>query len=215
MALALRPAAGLVLALGLAALSGCGAVSSLNSASRNLDAYELRPLPPQGPARVAGRQVFVAEPTVTGALGTERIVVKPDAFAVAFLPDGRWVEPTAVHIRNLIARSLANSGRLGLVSTASVGPLPDYTVMIDVETFQAEVGAPDGAPARVVIALTISIARDADGRLLAAQRFSRSADAAGLDAPDVVRAFDAAMSSLLRDSTAWAVGVMGGGAPRV
>ena len=209
----LRLAPRLALVLSLAVLSGCGTFGALNNASRNLDAYELRPLPPQGDGqgqvRVGGRMVFVAEPSVTGALGSERIVVKPGALQVAFLPDGRWVEPTSVHIRNLIARSLANSGSLGLVSTNNVGPLPDFTLMTDVETFEAQVGA-GGAPARVVATLTISIARDADGRLVAARRFSRSADATSLDAPDIVAAFNSAMSALLRDSTAWAVGVMAG-----
>ena len=119
----LRPSR-LWLVLVLVAFSGCTTFASLNSAARNLDAYELRPLPPQGPIRVGGQMVFVAEPSVSGALGSERIVVKPDALQVAFLPDGRWVEPTSVHIRNLLARSLANSGRLGLVSTSTVGPLP-------------------------------------------------------------------------------------------
>ena len=104
----LRPAP-LLLFLVLVAFSGCTTFASLNSAARNLDAYELRPLPSQGPIRVGGRMVFVAEPSVSGALGSERIVVKPDALQVAFLPDGRWVEPTSVHIRNLLARSLANS----------------------------------------------------------------------------------------------------------
>ena len=65
----------LALMLALAGLSGCSAFSSLNSAARNLDAYELRPLPPQDAVRVGGPLVFVAEPTVTGALGTERIVM--------------------------------------------------------------------------------------------------------------------------------------------
>ena len=95
-----------------------------------------------------------------------------------------------MHIRNLLARSLANSGRLGLVSTNTVGPLPDFTVMTDVETFQAEVGSPAGAPARVIVAMTISIARDVDGRLVAAQHFVRTADPTGLDAPQIVAAFD-------------------------
>ena len=37
----------LALMLALAGLSGCSAFASLNSAARNIDAYELRPLPPQ------------------------------------------------------------------------------------------------------------------------------------------------------------------------
>ncbi len=196
-------------------LSGCTTFSTLNSAARNLDAYELQPLPAQGTIRPGGRSVFVAEPSVTGALGTERMVIKPTPLQVAFLPDGRWVEATPQMVRNLLARSLANSGRLGLVSTNTVGPLPDYTVMIDIETFQAEVGAPSGAPARVVVSMTVSIARDVDGRLIAAHRFSHTADATGVKADEVAIAFDATMDAILREATSWSLGVMTGSAPRV
>lgn len=198
-----------------AALSGCTTFASLNSAARNLDAYELHPLPSQGAIRPAGRSVFVADPSVTGALGSERIVIKPKPLQVAFLPDGRWVEATPQMVRNLLARSLANSGRLGLVSTNTVGPLPDYTVMTDIETFQAEVGSPSGAPARVVVVMTISIARDVDGRLIAARRFSQTADATGKDADEIAQAFDATMTVILREATNWSVGVMTGSVPRV
>ena len=45
------------LLLALAGLAGCGTFGALNNAARNLDAYELRPLPPQtqGDVRVGGR----------------------------------------------------------------------------------------------------------------------------------------------------------------
>lgn len=207
MPLTLRTAPLLIL-LGLLAFSGCTTFASLNSAARNIETYELHPLASQGPVRVGGRMVFVAEPSVSGALGSERIVVKPDALKVAFLPDGRWVEPTSVHIRNLLARSLANSGQLGLVSTNTVGPLPDFTVMTDVEVFQAEIGSPAGAPARVIVAMTISIASDVGGRLVAARHFVHTSDSTGLDAPQIVAAFDLAMTALLREATVWAIDVM-------
>ena len=44
------PAAAALVALALAT-AGCATVSSLNSAARNLDAFELNPLPPQAGAR--------------------------------------------------------------------------------------------------------------------------------------------------------------------
>jgi cholesterol transport system auxiliary component len=206
-----RPA---LLCLGIAALglSGCTTFSALNSASRNLDAYQLAPLPPQ-PGQRAGRAlVFVAEPSYSGALGSERIVVRPTALQVAFLSDGRWVEPAPVMIRNLLARSLANSGRIAMVSTNTVGPLPDFTLLADIEAFEARVGAPTGTAARIDVALTLTVMRDSDGRMLATRRFARSADAPDLEASTVAAAFDAAMGPLLGEAIAWAATVMTGSA---
>ena len=55
-------------------------------------------------------------------------------------------------------------------------------------------------------------ARDVDGRLVAAQHFARTAEATGIDAPEIVAAFDAAMSALLREAVPWASAVMTGAA---
>lgn len=205
------PAALLLFALALA-LGGCATVSSLNSAARNLDTYALNPLPPQPVTRSGGRIVFVAEPTVPGAVASDRIVMKPSPIQVTLLGDGRWVEPAPVHIRNLLTRSLANTGRFAFVTSASVGPLPDFTLMTDVESFEARLLPPgDTAPARVSVSMTLSVARDADGRLVASRRFARTADAADTDALSVVSAFEAATGALLREAVPWATAVMTGG----
>ena len=197
------------------ALAGCTALGSVNSAARNLDAYELTPLPVATAAsRPSSRMLFVAEPVISGAIGSERIVLKPNALQVTFLGDGRWVEPAPLHIRNLLARSFANSGQLSLVTTSSVGPLPDYTLLADVDRFQAEI-LPDGAGARarVVVSMTLTLVRDADAGLVATRRFLRVAEAADIDAMDIAAAFDAAMTPILREATAWGLRVITGRAP--
>ncbi len=192
--------------------TGCATVSSLNSSARALDTYELNPLPAvAGAARSGGRIVYVAEPTAAAAVAGDRIVMKPNALQVTLIGDGRWVEPAPAHVRNLVARSLANTGRYAFVTTASVGPLPDFTLMTDVDAFEAEL-LPKGsaAPARVVVSLTLSVVRDADGRLVASRRFSRTAEASGTGALAVVSAFEAAMSAVLREGVPWATTVMTG-----
>jgi cholesterol transport system auxiliary component len=132
-------------------------------------------------------------------------VLKPNALQVTLLGDGRWVEAAPTHIRNLIARSFANTGRFAFVTTATVGPLPDFTVLTDVASFEAELQPPGSAPVRVVVSLTLSVVRDADGRLLASRSFTRTADALS-----VVSAFEAANGALLREAIPWATTTMTG-----
>ena len=200
-----RLPAALLLALGLG-LAGCATVSSLNTAARTLDAYALNPLPPQPGAGGGTRLLFVAEPTASGAIGGDRIVMRPTPIQVTLLGDGRWVEPAPAHLRDVIARSFANTGRFAYVSTGSVGPLPDFTLLVDIESFEAQLLPPGGAPARVVVSMTLSMVRDADGRLLASRRFTRAADASGTDALSIVTAFEAATGALLREAVPWASG---------
>lgn len=203
-------AAALVLAIALA-VPGCATVSSLNSSARNLDAYALTPLPEQPVARSGSRILFVAEPSVPGAVATDRIVMMPSSIQVTLLGDGRWVEPAPVHIRNLLTRSFANTGRFAFVTSGTIGPLPDYTLMTDVESFEARLLPEGGAPAEVVVSMTLSVARDADGRLVASRRFTRTATALDTDALAVVSAFEVAMGALLREAVPWATSVMTGG----
>ena len=61
-----------------------------------------------------------------------------------------------------------------------------------------------------MIRLTLTLMRDVDGRVLAARRFERSVGSPSDDAPDVVSAFNVAMSGLLGDATAWVVAAMSG-----
>ncbi len=155
--------------------------------------------------------VFVADPTAPAAAASDRIVMKPNALQVTLVGDGRWVEPAPQHVRNILARSLTNTGRFAFVTTASIGPLPDFTLMTDIDTFEAQLLPPGtGAPARVVVSLTLSVVRDADGRLVASRRFSRSAEASDTNALAIVSAFEAANSALLREAVPWATAVMTG-----
>lgn len=209
------PAALLLLALALGT-TGCATVSSLNASARSLDTYELNPLPSSSSAAAAagrsgGRLLYVADATAPAAVATDRIVMKPNALQVTLIGNGRWVEPAPAHVRNLLARSLANTGRYAFVTTGTVGPLPDFTLMTDVEAFEAQLlPRESAAPARAVVSLTLSVVRDADGRLVASRRFSRTAEAAGTDALAVVSAFEAATTAVLREAVPWATTVMTG-----
>jgi ABC-type uncharacterized transport system auxiliary subunit len=56
------------------------------------------------------------------------------------------------------------------------------------------------------------VVRDADGRLVASRRFTRTADAPDTDALAIVSAFEAATGALLREAVPWATAVMTGSA---
>ena len=72
--------------------SGCAAVSSLSGASQPLDAYALTPLARPRWSR-GSRHVVVETPSASGAIATDRILIKPDRLQAAYLPGARWVTP--------------------------------------------------------------------------------------------------------------------------
>lgn len=201
----------LVLAAALL-LGGCATAASLRNASTPLDTYVLNPLPaPASAGRSGSRVLFVADPTAPAAVASDRIAIKPDPIRVAMLGDGRWVEAAPLHVKNVLARSLANTGRFAFVTGATVGPLPDFTLLVDIDAFQAEaLPAGSATPARVVASMTLSVVRDADARLVASRRFQAAVAAPATDARTLVTAFDAANGTILREAVPWATTVMTG-----
>ncbi len=190
-----------ILGLGLLLLAGCSALSSIQTASRPIDTYELKPLPP-GAVRASrsSRHLEVALPTATGALKSDRIVIKPTPFQVQTLPDGRWINETTEHFQLLLVRSLSNSGRFALVTGTGSGPSPDLVLLTDLQAFQTEV-AEEGV--RVVIATSMTLLRDSDGRILTSRDFRNTVTVPDTSVDQIVRGFDAAMTQQLTEIVGW------------
>ncbi|WP_435312267.1 ABC-type transport auxiliary lipoprotein family protein [Primorskyibacter sedentarius] len=187
--------------LGLSLLAGCSALSSIESASQPLNTFELSPLPAGAVAVSRGRsQLEVAAPTATGALTSDRIVIKPNALQVQVLPEARWVDETTEHVQLLLVRSLTNSGMFGLVSAEGAGPRPDFLLLTDLQAFQVKTGADQQA---VVIRTNMTLLRDDDGAVVSARSFENSVPIADTTAGQVVFAFDQAMTQQMTDMLRW------------
>lgn len=179
------------------ALTGCSAFSQ---ASAPLDAFTLQPLAVTAGTGTA-RHLVVELPTASGALGTDRILIKPNALQAQYLPGGRWVDPVPDLVQTLLVASLQNTGRYRLVGRDGAGMTPDFVALVEVNEFGAD-APPDVAP-MVQVALTVSLLDVADRRLLATRRFAAAAPAADTDPFTLVTAFDAASQQVLADAVAW------------
>lgn len=195
------------LLVGLAALSGCAAISTLNSASQSLDTFDLSAsvVPPGAPTR-SSRVLLVATPTASSAIATDRMVIKPNPLQIKYLPDGRWVDAAPMHVQALLIRSIGNSGGVAFVGGDTAGPLPDYVLLTDLQAFQAEVGP----PSQVLVRMSLTLVRDIDRRVIASRTFETTVNLGSTDAMPVAAAFNAAMAGLLRQATVWTVSAMGG-----
>jgi cholesterol transport system auxiliary component len=194
----------------LAGLPGCAAVSAISGAATPLDAYTLAPLSGAAGAN-ATRHVVIEVPTASGAIATDRILVKPNRLQAAYLPAAAWADPAPEMIQTLLVQTLQASGAFRLVGRSTLGLFPDNTVLTEVRDFQAEAG-PEGGPAFVArVARTMSIVCEADGAVVATRGFEATAGAADGAAPSLVAAFDAAMGRVLRQAAPWIAAAAGGG----
>lgn len=201
-------AVGLAAALGLAA--GCSTLSALGTSTAALEAFTLTPAAAQAAGGRLDRQILVEAPTTTGALNTDRIMIRPGPLQVQYLPGARWIDPVPVLVQSLMVRSIADSGRVRYVSPPATAVFPDYALQIDVRDFQAEIGPPQGPPVRVVVRLDLALVRETDRTIVGTRRLERTAPAASVEAGAVVAAFQAAMQGVLAEGTAWAVAGGGG-----
>ena len=187
-------------------LSGCSAISALTDATEVLDVYELRA--PEDIGRL-GRNlsydVTVELPTTTGALDTDRLMVKPGALSAQYLPGARWGETVPVMVQSLMLRSLQQTEALRYVGREPLGLSGDVAIVSDIIDFQAE-SAPDSDVATINIRLSVQLVREEDIRILDSRIFTGSAETASLTNEAIVAGFDAASDQVMRDITDWIVG---------
>ncbi len=183
------------------ALSGCGALSAVSEASAKLDAYTLSPVSHDAAPASGARHLVVELPSAAGAVATDRILVKPLPYQAQYLPDGRWSEPAPALIQTLMVASFQNAGGFRLVGRTGAGLMPDYTLMTDVQALHAE---PIGAGGLVVqVAVTLTLIREADRRIVATRRLSATQVATSTRTGAVVDGFDRALRAVLAEAVVW------------
>lgn len=195
----------------LATLGGCAALSTLNTAAQPLPTYDLSVAAgvPTRATPTSRRVVLVAPPTALGAFDSDRMVIKPNALQVEYVPNSRWADSVPRQTQTLLIRALANSGAIGYVGGDAAGPVPDFVLLTDIQAFQAEM-APDGGPGEISVRLTLTLVRDLDRSLIGSRIIERRAPVQSTDPLAIANAFNAAMTSLLGEATRWTVGAMGG-----
>jgi cholesterol transport system auxiliary component len=186
-----------------ASLSGCGAVAAVSRASEPRDTYTLSALAPTG-ARASGTSHLVIEtPTSGGELSTDRILIKVSPLQAEYLPDARWSEQTPAMVQTLMINSTLNRGGFRLVTRVGAGLMPDYTLMTEIQAFQAELTGPEADGVQVRITLHLSLIRE-EGRSIVGTRTVTTVVQAPSDASDaLVAALDRAMLSVMGEAVMW------------
>ena len=193
-------------ALGL--LSGCGALSALGDAATPLDAYELRaPVLPQA-GRMLSRALSIEAPSASGALQTDRILIKPNAVQSLYLPGARWSDEAPLMFQTVMLRAFEDTGALSYVGRRPLGGTGDFALISEITDFQAEL-AEDGNSAIARIRLTARMVRETDARVMARRSFQALAPAASTETLDIVQGFNVASDEVLADLVRWGLEVIG------
>ena len=198
-----------VVLLSLALLTGCGALGAVSEATANLDAFTLSPARFEGNPAGGSRHLVVELPTSAGALATDRILIKPIPYQAQYLPDGRWAEPAPALVQTLLVASFQNAGGFRLVGRDGAGLMPDYTVMTELQEFQAEPSGVTPDALNVKVGIMMTLIRESDRQIVASRRFASSVAVASGENLSVVAGFDRALQDVLQEVVAWTRGQAG------
>lgn len=182
-------------------LSGCSAITSLNAAAKPLDTYDLRPASGARAGGKSSRTLLVALPQATAALATDRILIKPDAAAITYLPDARWSDELPAVIQSLLIRSISATGRVAYVGAVGSGPVPDKALLVRIDAFDVTVLA-DGT-FEAAADLDLTLINDRDQSVVASRQFAQSVKAESDSPAAIVSAFQRILDDVLPTMTDW------------
>jgi len=190
-------------------LGGCAAITSISDATRPLEAYELRaPSDPLGVQGSLQRHLVIETPVASGALDTDRIMIRPGPLQTAYLPGARWVDTAPVMMQTILVRSLNDTNALRYVGRRPLSGSADYVLISELTDFQAEQEV-EGDAVTVRFRLTARLVRDADATILGSRTVQSTATVPSTDVTDIVAGLNATTTTALRELTIWALRRMG------
>ena len=200
----------LLAVLSLLLLSGCGALGALGEATTPLDTYELR-APVDGPSATGQPRAIdlvVEVPEASGALDTDRIMIRPNPFQAQYLPRARWADSSPEMMQTLMLRSVENTNAVRYVGRRPLAGSGDYALISEITDFQAERRDGEDA-AEIRLRMTARLVREDDASIVATRVFTATAEVESLDTLPVVESFDSAANPLLREVAAWVMQTLG------
>jgi cholesterol transport system auxiliary component len=204
-----RPLPVLILVLMLPLLAACGPLAVLRTAAQPLEAYTLRAAAFQQPAAATGRHILVEPPAASGAIDTDRILVKPSPLQVQYLVGARWIDPAPELVQTLLVETLQNTGSFRYVTRTATGLFPDYTLLSELVDFQAEVTGDETFPITTRVTLNLALVREADGQIVSSRRFTAARQTTAAHDGEIIAAFNATTDQVLREASAWLLSLFG------
>ncbi len=188
-------------------LSGCGLMRLLGG-DPDRDVYELR-APQDVSGQCSGRrstELIIEQPKARGTLDSDRIMIRPNALQVQYLPRSQWGDTVPVMLQNMLVGSLEAYDAFGRVGRVPLGAAGDYALLSEIVDFNAEVNA-EGALVRLRV--DAQMVDEMSASVVSRRRFAVSAQSPGTSEKELIPAFDQASKTLVAEMTDWGMRSLG------
>lgn len=130
-----------------------------------------------------------------------RIMVRPTSNELQVYKDAQWAKSPADMLEDGVLHALEDSGRIPVVARQGSGIGAEYRLMLDIRRFESDY---DGAavPA-ATIEVTAKLLHVKDQQLAGSRTFLQAQPAATTAVPDVVAAFDHALTAMSGELAGW------------
>lgn len=185
------------------ALAGCTTIDAIDRATVPLDVYELRAPDPAPTTRSTQAIDFIVEvPTTSGAINTDRILIRPDRNQIQYLPEGRWSEAAPLMLQTAMVETFLRANAFRYAGRRPLASSGDVALVTHLVEFGAEL-EPDGDGANVNVALVARLVREETAEVVATRSFARTVPVPNTDTQTIVTGFERATNGLLIDLANW------------
>lgn len=140
---------------------------------------------------------------ITGAriADSQRIMVRPTPNELQVYKDAQWAKSPGDMLEESVLHALEDSGRIPVVARQGSGFAADYRLMLDIRRFESDY---DGAAVpSATIEVTAKLLHIKGQQLAGSRTFLKALPAASTSVPDVVAAFDDALTAVTGELAGW------------
>jgi phospholipid/cholesterol/gamma-HCH transport system substrate-binding protein len=153
------------------------------------------------PLRKLSSSLTVAEPTAAVMFDSQRVLLKGNDGGFVFVEDAQWSDSLVKLIQAKLIQAYEGAELFASVSRPVEGATPENQLLVDIRSFSVST-LPSPSADVAIGAKLIS----ADGKVVVAREFRRSAPAASIAASDAVSALNNAFLHVETDLIAWTSG---------
>ena len=151
-------------------------------------------------------QLLVALPSAPSGLDTNRVALSRSAMSLDYYADAEWSDSAPLLVQSALIGAFEKSGAFPAVGRDSAGLRADFVLETDLRDFTAVYDSPNALP-RVTVAFTLKLIKIPDRKIVAQHTVTRQQPAAGNAIPDIVQAFNAALSGAVEEAVRWTAGI--------
>ncbi len=191
-----------VCAVAVIALTGCQALSAIDSAAEPTDLYTATPkstfdldLPN------VYWQLAVEVPVSAASLNTGRIAIQMSPTSTDYYAKVAWTDRAPLMVQTRIVDSFENTRKIVAVARESIALRANYVLQPDLRNFEAMYFY--GQPPIVKVRIIAKLVRMPDRQIIGVASVERCVRARADKVPKVVDAFDQALGSVIKRLVSW------------